>query len=212
MTDRRALLTDREREIVAGEADVEDSYRYQTISRVRARFSRLEDDLAALEKHGALADELRAVVCTADTSRESDETRRDTDTMETTSEPDERPDTATAPRDDTSASEGAPAREQGPVDTDELPTRVEFNDAARAVGAARDYIRDQDGARKGELVKQVMPDHPLGYDVDEAIAKVNSDDRYRGGWWRSVVKPGLEAAPDVEKPPRGGSVWGHTET
>lgn len=58
-TGRRALLTDREREIVSGDADVSDSYRYQTVSRVRARFRRLDDDLAALEAHGDLADELR---------------------------------------------------------------------------------------------------------------------------------------------------------
>ena len=64
MGDRRALLTDREREIIIGEADVDDSYRYQTISRVRSRFGRLEEDLAALREHGDLLDELREVVCT----------------------------------------------------------------------------------------------------------------------------------------------------
>ena len=63
MSNGRALLTDREREIVAGEADVDDPYRYQTISRVRQRFSRLEGDLEAMEKHGELADEVREVVC-----------------------------------------------------------------------------------------------------------------------------------------------------
>ena len=63
MADRRALLTDREREIVANEADVSDEYRYQTISRVRSRFEKLEGDLAALEAHGDLADELRTKVC-----------------------------------------------------------------------------------------------------------------------------------------------------
>jgi len=63
MSNGRALLTDREREIVAGEADVDDPYRYQTISRVRQRFSRLEDDLEAMEKHGELADEVRKIVC-----------------------------------------------------------------------------------------------------------------------------------------------------
>lgn len=63
MAERRALLTDREREIVAGEADVSDSYRYQTISRVRSRLDRLEGDIEALEKHGDLADELRELVC-----------------------------------------------------------------------------------------------------------------------------------------------------
>ena len=63
MTDRRALLTDREREIVSGEADVSDDYRYQTISRVRKRLRRLEGDLEALGKHGDLLEELREVVC-----------------------------------------------------------------------------------------------------------------------------------------------------
>lgn len=63
VSDRRALLTDREREIVAGEADVSDSYRYQTISRVRKRLERLEGDIEALEKHGDLAAELRQIVC-----------------------------------------------------------------------------------------------------------------------------------------------------
>ena len=63
MSNGRALLTDREREIVAGEADVDDPYRYQTISRVRQRFSRLERELEAMEKQGELADEVREVVC-----------------------------------------------------------------------------------------------------------------------------------------------------
>lgn len=72
MGDRRALLTEREQEIVAGEADVEDSYRYQTISRVRQRFSRLEGDLEAMEKHGELAEEVRAIVCGDGESKESD--------------------------------------------------------------------------------------------------------------------------------------------
>jgi len=63
MADRRALLTEREREIVAGEADVSDSYRYQTVSRVRKRLDELEADLEAMEKHGDLADEFREKVC-----------------------------------------------------------------------------------------------------------------------------------------------------
>ena len=66
VSERRALLTNREREIVAGKADVSDSYRYQTISRVRQRFNRLGDDLDALEAHGELANELRAIVCEED--------------------------------------------------------------------------------------------------------------------------------------------------
>ena len=72
MSNGRALLTDREREIVAGEADVDDPYRYQTISRVRQRFSRLEGDLEAMEKHGELANEVREIVC-GESAQESGE-------------------------------------------------------------------------------------------------------------------------------------------
>lgn len=53
------------------------------------------------------------------------------------------------------------------------------------------------------LVADVMPAHPVGYDVPE----LEPGERYRGGWWRLVVKPGLEALPDVEAPPRGASDW-----
>lgn len=60
---RRALLTEREREIVSGEADVDPQYRYNTVSRVRTRLEELEADIEAMEKHGDLADELREVVC-----------------------------------------------------------------------------------------------------------------------------------------------------
>jgi hypothetical protein len=65
MADRRALLTEREREIVSGEADdVTNQYRYQTVSRIRSRLQRLEGDIKALEEHGGLAEELREIVCT----------------------------------------------------------------------------------------------------------------------------------------------------
>jgi len=63
MADRRALLTEREREIVSAEADVTDEYRYQTVSRVRSRLQNLDEDLEALEAHGELAHELREIVC-----------------------------------------------------------------------------------------------------------------------------------------------------
>lgn len=67
MADRRALLTEREREIVSGDAeDVSDEYRYQTVSRIRSRLQRLEDDIDALEAHGDLAEELRNIVCDRD--------------------------------------------------------------------------------------------------------------------------------------------------
>jgi hypothetical protein len=64
MSDRRALLTERERDIVSGEADdITDEYRYQTISRIRSRLQQVEADLDALDAHGELGDELREIVC-----------------------------------------------------------------------------------------------------------------------------------------------------
>ena len=72
MTERRALLTDREREIVAGDADVSDEYRYQTISRVRRRLDRLDGDMAALGAHGDLLTELRDRVCGVPESAEGE--------------------------------------------------------------------------------------------------------------------------------------------
>jgi hypothetical protein len=60
----RALLTEREEEILSEEADVSDNYRYRTISRVRSKIERLSHDVSVLEKHNPeLLDELRDTVC-----------------------------------------------------------------------------------------------------------------------------------------------------
>lgn len=64
--DRRALLTDREREILLGEADVSEKYYGVVVTRVRNKIERLEEDVEALEAHDTLADELREVVCEND--------------------------------------------------------------------------------------------------------------------------------------------------
>ena len=62
--DYRAILTDREREILSGEADVEESYYYRVITRVRDKIEKVEDDLEVLdEHHDTLGDELREIVC-----------------------------------------------------------------------------------------------------------------------------------------------------
>jgi hypothetical protein len=60
----RAIITDREEEILTGEADVSESYYYRVVTRVRDKIERLEDDLAVLdEHHEGLASELREIVC-----------------------------------------------------------------------------------------------------------------------------------------------------
>lgn len=66
--------------------------------------------------------------------------------------------------------------------------------------AARAYLRDHGPASRRELVHAVMPVYSVGYDVPDP----DRDSRYRGGWWRSVVKPGLESFSDVSKPDGGG--------
>lgn len=60
----RALLTGREQEILRGEGDVSDSYRYRVVSRVRDKIEQLEEDANLLqEHHDGLYEELQEVVC-----------------------------------------------------------------------------------------------------------------------------------------------------
>lgn len=62
MSEGRALLTEREREAIAGETS--DSYRYKTRSFLRNRLDRLETDVDVLaENDPELLEELRDVVC-----------------------------------------------------------------------------------------------------------------------------------------------------
>jgi len=74
----------------------------------------------------------------------------------------------------------------------DLPSHIEPDDAREAIRAALSQI--DGGASKDEIVRTVMPEHALGYDVNAALAKLDTTgDRYRGAWWRRVIKPGLEA-------------------
>lgn len=60
----RAILTDREKEILRGEADVSESYYYRVVTRVRQKIEQLDEDLALLdEHHDTLGEEMRDVVC-----------------------------------------------------------------------------------------------------------------------------------------------------
>ena len=67
MTDqRRALLTPREREILRGEADVTDNYRYSVESRIRTRLrERLPEDVDVIrENYPEMFDEIvYPIVC-----------------------------------------------------------------------------------------------------------------------------------------------------
>ena len=68
MAKTRALMTELERERIAGDADAEPKKRYQAVSRVRNRIDdNLRKDVATLrEHHPELFEELQAVVCVSD--------------------------------------------------------------------------------------------------------------------------------------------------
>ena len=63
----RGLLTEREREIIMGDADVSDNYRYRVVSRIRTKIENVDEDVEILaENREELLEELREVVCEYD--------------------------------------------------------------------------------------------------------------------------------------------------
>jgi len=64
MNDGRSLLTNREREILAGDADVSDNYRYKVQSVARQRVRGIADDVDTLREHEPeIFNELQEIVC-----------------------------------------------------------------------------------------------------------------------------------------------------
>jgi len=189
MSRRRALLTDRERELIADE-DAE-SQRYVAVSRVRTKIEdELPEDVRIIAQHHPdLLEELREVVCqdveaAGEAAREGER-----------SPPGEpRTEPAEPPHD----------TEDDPLAALSFPSGVGHEEGAAAILAARDHLQEHGSATMRQLVLEVMPEHPLKYDPPESL---ETSERYRGAWWRNVVKPGLEALDDVEKPGRGGSEW-----
>ena len=93
----------------------------------------------------------------------------------------------------------------------ELPSTVDRDDARDALLAAREYLRAEGPASKAAIVRNVMPEHPLGYNAEEAVEKIDTDgERERGAWWRVVIRPGLVALDGVEDPPKGANEWNAT--
>lgn len=137
MSDRRALLTDREREIITGEADISSSYRYQTISRIRSRFDRLEGDLDVFQKHGDLLKEFREIVCEpVETPGQecSAPSRPDVDTL---------------------------------IEEFDVPAKGGEAEARRkreAIRAAYDHLKQVGKAGKSDFSSDVFPENTAGYD------------------------------------------------
>jgi hypothetical protein len=66
--DRRAFMTEREREMIAG-IDTSDAKKYQTVSYLRQRLDELEKDVEWLaEHHPELCREVQDAVCDVDVS------------------------------------------------------------------------------------------------------------------------------------------------
>jgi hypothetical protein len=67
MVDGRALLTEREREILAGDAEVSDNYRYKVESTARQRVRHIEKDVEVLRiNYPEIFSELQDTVCESD--------------------------------------------------------------------------------------------------------------------------------------------------
>lgn len=201
MSDGRALLTDREREAL--KTDESGSYRYKTRSYIRNRIERLEADAELLAEHEPeLFEKLQSVVCDAVSGHES---QRPTDGRESAES------VFSEPRDESVAEPAEPTTSvnsgripEGAVD---YPSGRRKVDCDEAIDAARQFLADEGRATKAEIVRTVMPDYPLGYDPDAALEKIDDGERYRGAWWRRVIKPGLSYLDDVEKPTQGASEW-----
>jgi len=111
------------------------------------------------------------------------------------------PDRDPGPRSETETLDDGPDR--SPYETVEFPTGVNRADAIAAIDAAAELIEREREATMREIVGEVSREHPLKYGVQE----VEDGERYRGAYWRKVVKPGLEAHPAVEKPSGGQRAW-----
>jgi len=183
MADRRALLTEREREIIAGDADVSDPYRYQTISRVRARFDRLDEDLKALEAHGELAGELRERVCLTERAPADEQTpsgRRERGVTPSEDTADQHPGGMTDER------EGATA----PADVDSFEFNRDLNDARREqlVAWLNHAAAESEGVQLSDF---------KNWWTDDRAAETGYN---AGSFWEAFAKAAMKQADEFQKP------------
>ena len=86
---------------------------------------------------------------------------------------------------------------------DGVPNRIDETEARATIEASIQFIETNNGATKRQLVENVMPDHPLGYELPELA----EGERFRGAWYRRVVKPGLSKSDVIKKPKPSESTW-----
>jgi len=193
MARTRALLTETEREQLAGAHG--DQRRYEAAARVRSRIrDELGDDVAVLqEHHSELLGELREVVLDVD----------ERGAVETVDESRPAPTSSPAPepaaREDNSSGAEEPARVD--VATLDLPGQGDTLERRQeAVRDAYDYLRSEGEATTGELRERAWSEHQTGYASERSM-------------WKNCVYKGLaEVArrdPNVLPPGEGGRTWAY---
>lgn len=97
--------------------------------------------------------------------------------------------TPETPPPDPQAGTSAPPHERSPdaIEAFDPPGTLEEKDLRRgALRRAYNYLRRRGRARRTDFESDVFPEAPGGYESPDE------------GWWRDVVRPGLDALPDVE--------------
>lgn len=179
----RAIMTDTERERLAGIEDVKEIRVYQAKSRVRRRIhEELTFDVELLAEHQPeLFEELRDVVCDADPLPAQEEKNRqeEPDSEDATPGVDTRETTIDTPRADVAAdldevlSGWRPGRSPG-----------EKREQQRGAGrAALEYLAERDTATAAEFREDVEPDHPV-------------EGQSPSTWWKKSARPALTRARD----------------
>lgn len=176
MSEGRGLLTESEREAIAG--DRSDSYRYKTRNYVRSRIEALERDVELLETHAPdLLDDLRAAVC---------ESGAQADAGDTATEPTHTP-TAEPTR-----TRDAPATTTEPESLEEIVDDVaeevlpgsgaKLEDRREALHAVVEYLREHGSASPQDFQDDVYPGHTAHYTDGKDPAR---------SWWKNCIYKGM---------------------
>lgn len=94
-----------------------------------------------------------------------------------------------------------------------FPGSKDRQECIAAIDAVGEYLKAKGPASMSDIVQEVMPEYSAGYDAESDVRRIqNPDERNRSTWWRKVIRPGLEARDDIQKPPKGGSRWRYEKT
>jgi len=190
-TEGRALLTETERDALAGEKS--DSYRYKTRSYLKRRIEKIERDADVLAEYAPdLLADLRDAIETdethgprepresAETPSQSERDRSGGENTTTSTTPE------TAPTSDARA-DGVEevADAEGWEDT---PERLDAR--KRAALAVLEYAREHGSVSKAEAKEEIEPEHPV-------------DGQNSRTWYRKNIRPVLNESAEYDQSERG---------